>query len=57
MGGLFEGGRGEESDKMDVLIGKIDELITIASQGGVVNMDGKRVGEVVRLGLNSSGVR
>lgn len=57
LGGLFEGGRGEESDKMDVLIGKIDELITIASQGGVVNMDGKRVGEVVRLGLNSSGVR
>lgn len=55
IGGMFGGG--EEEDKMDTLIGKIDQLITIASQGGIVNMDGKKVGEVVRLGLNSAGLR
>ena len=57
LGGMFGGGKGEESDKMDTLIAKIDQLIAVASQGGEVKMDGKKVGEVLRLGLNSSGIR
>jgi hypothetical protein len=57
LGGLFGGGEGEKEDKMDTLIGKIDQLIVVASQGGIVNMDGKKVGEVIRLGLNSAGIR
>jgi hypothetical protein len=57
LGGIFGGGGGEKEDKMDTLITKIDVLIGVASKGGTVNMDGKKVGEIVRLGINSSGVR
>lgn len=57
LGGLFGGGEGEKEDKMDTLIAKIDQLIVVASQGGQVSMDGKKVGEVIRLGLNSAGIR
>lgn len=57
LGGMFGGGGGEESDKMDTLIAKIDQLIAVASQGGEIKMDGKKVGDVIRLGLNSSGIR
>jgi hypothetical protein len=56
LGGILGGG-GEESDQMDTLIGKIDQLIAVASSGGEVKMDGKKVGEVIRLGLNSAGIR
>ena len=57
LGGMFGGGGGEESDQMDTLIGKVDQLIAVASSGGEIKMDGKKVGEVIRLGLNSAGVR
>jgi len=57
LGGMFGGGGGEKEDKMDLLIQKIDKLIGVASAGGTVNMDGKKVGDIVRLGVNSSGVR
>ena len=57
LGGMFGGGGGGKDEKMDVLIGKIDQLIAVASKGGTVNMDGKKVGEIVRLSINSSGVR
>ncbi len=57
LGGLFGGGEGEKEDKMDTLIAEIRELKVIASQGGQVSMDGKKVGEVIRLGLNSAGIR
>ena len=57
-GSKVEGGdTGGDDGKMDVLIGKIDQLIAVASRGGTVNMDGKKVGEIVRLSINSSGVR
>lgn len=56
LGGVFGGG-GEESDKMDTLIGEIRELKAIMAQGGVINMDGKKVGDVLRLGMTSSGVK
>jgi len=42
---------------MDTLIAEIRSLKAIAAGGGVINMDGKKVGEIVRLGINSSGVR
>ena len=42
---------------MAQVIEKLDQLIAVASRGGVINMDGKKVGEVVRLSINSSGVR
>jgi len=57
LGGMFGGGGGEKEDKMDTLIAKVDTLIGVASQGGTINMDGKKVGEVVRLGLNSSRIK
>ena len=58
LGGMFGGeGGGKKEDKMDTLIAKIDTLIGVASKGGVINMDGKKVGEVVRQGLNTTRVR
>jgi len=58
LGGMFGGeGGGKKEDKMDTLIAKIDTLIGVASKGGVINMDGKKVGEVVRQGLNTTGIR
>lgn len=59
LGGLFGGGsdEGGKEDKMDKVVEKLDQLIAVASKGGEVKMDGKKVGEVVRLGLNMSNVR
>jgi hypothetical protein len=59
LGGLFGGGGedGEKEDKMQVIADKLDQLIAVASKSGDVNMDGRKVGEIVRLGLNSSNVR
>ena len=57
LGGMFGGGGEEKEDKMDTLIAKIDTLISVASKGGVINMDGKKVGEVLRLSVNSAGIR
>jgi hypothetical protein len=56
LGGMFGGG-GEKEDKMDELITEIRSLKEIASKGGVINMDGKKVGEVLRLSVNSAGIR
>lgn len=56
LGGIFGGG-GEKEDKMDKLIGEVRELKAIMAQGGVINMDGKKVGDVLRLGMTSSGVK
>lgn len=55
LGGLFGGGKKE--DKMDTLISRVDKLIAVAERGGTINMDGKKVGEVIRLSINSSGIR
>jgi hypothetical protein len=56
LGGVFGGG-GEKDDKMDTLITEIRELKAIMAQGGVINMDGRKVGDVLRLGMTSSTVR
>ena len=56
---LGGGGKAEpkkEDNKMDTLIDEIRQLKAIASKGGTVEMDGQKVGEVIRLGLNTSGV-
>ena len=47
----------QKEDKMDILINEIRALKAVAERGGTVNMDGKKVGEVMRLGLNSSGIK
>mgnify|MGYP003111318009 CR=1 FL=1 len=54
--GMFGGGGGdvEKTDKPQkidttALEAKIDELITVISKGGVINMDGRKVGEVLNL--------
>lgn len=57
LGGMFGGGGGDKEDKMDTLIAKVDTLISVASKGGVINMDGKKVGDILRTSINSSGVR
>ena len=59
LGSLFGGGgdEGGKDDKMDKVVEKLDQLIAVASKGGEVKMDGKKVGEIIRLGLNTSNVR
>jgi len=59
LGSMFGGGGGDEKedDKMQVIADKLDQLIAVASKSGDINMDGRKVGEIVRLGLNTSNVR
>jgi hypothetical protein len=59
LGSMFGGGEGggKEEDKMQLIADKLDQLIAVASKGGEVNMDGKKVGQIIKLGLNSSNVR
>lgn len=59
LGSIFGGGEdgGEKEDKMQLIADKLDQLIAVASKGGEVNMDGRKVGEIIRLGLNTSNVR
>jgi len=57
LSGLMGGGGKGEEDKMQVIADKLDQLIAVASKGGEVNMDGRKVGEIIRLGLNTSNVR
>lgn len=56
IGGGFGGG-GEENDKMDQMLAKLDRLVAATEKGGVINMDGKKVGEVLRLSVNSTSIR
>ena len=57
LGGIFGGEGGEKEDKMDTLIAKIDKLISVASKGGVVNMDGKKVGDIIYQSINTTNIR
>tara|TARA_R110002167_G_C12688792_1_gene652218 strand:+ start:694 stop:3465 length:2772 start_codon:yes stop_codon:yes gene_type:complete len=54
---VFGGGGSGEDDKLGKIANKLDQLISVASQGGVINMDGKKVGDVLRLSVTSSGVK
>lgn len=56
-GGIGGEQGGEQDDKMDLLISEIRELKQIASKGGVINLDGRKVGDVLRLSVNSSNIR
>lgn len=56
LGGLFGGG-GEKEDKMDELISEVRALKAVMAQGGVINMDGKKVGDVLRLSISKSGIK
>ena len=58
IGGMFGGGgEGEKEDTSKLLLEEIKGLRADLNKGGVINMDGKKVGEVIRLGLNSAGIR
>ncbi len=58
IGGMFGGGgEGDKEDTSKLLLEGIKGLRADLNKGGVINMDGKKVGEVIRLGLNSAGVR
>ena len=58
LGSIFGGGEGGgEDDKMQLIADKLDQLIAVASKGGEVNLDGRKVGQVLKLGLNTSNVR
>ena len=52
IGGLFGGG---EDDKMGELLTEIRGLRSDINRGGIINMDGQKVGEVVALALNTTG--
>jgi hypothetical protein len=45
-----------KEDKMDILIGKIDEIIAMASKPGVINIDGRKLADFIRLGINATNV-
>lgn len=49
IGGMFGGGEGEKEDKMDELIAEVRAMRVEVSKGGTVNMDGKKVGDALRL--------
>ncbi len=51
IGGLAGGGEGS----LKAVEEKLDTLIGVIQKGGVVNMDGQKVGEVVALALNTTG--
>lgn len=60
LGDMFGGGEekgGGEDEKMQILIDEIRGLRTEMSKGGIVNLDGKKVGETLRLAMNTSRVR
>ena len=47
---LFGGGEGEDKAGGDnVIAEKLDTLIDLISRGGTINMDGKKVGDVIAL--------
>ena len=52
IGGLLGGG---EDDKMGELLTEIRGLRSDINRGGIINMDGQKVGEVVALALNTTG--
>jgi len=59
LGDMFGGGEEKEGgdEKMQILIDEVRGLRSEMSKGGVVNLDGKKVGETLRLSMNTSRVR
>lgn len=45
------------AEKMDALISEVQGLRAIMAQGGVINMDGKKVGDVLRLNISTSNLK
>jgi hypothetical protein len=48
-------GGGDKEDSTNVIAEKLDVLIGLMSQGGDINMDGKKVGEVLALARGPMG--
>lgn len=60
LGSMFGMGGDEEKgkdDQMQILIDEVRGLRAEMAKGGEVKMDGKKVGEVLRLSMNTSGIR
>lgn len=60
LGDMFGMGGDEEKgkdDQMQILIDEVRGLRAEMAKGGEVKMDGKKVGEVLRLSMNTSGIR
>jgi len=58
IGGMFGGGgEGEKEDTSKLLLEEIKGLRADLNKGGIINMDGKKVGDVIRLALNTAGTR
>jgi hypothetical protein len=51
------GGGGGEEDKMDVVVQKLDQLISVVSTPAAVTMDGRKVGDAIRLNINGTAIR
>ena len=51
------GGGGKEEDKMDVVVQKLDQLISVVSTPAAVTMDGRKVGDAIRLNINGTAIR
>jgi len=55
VGSMFGGGGGGgEDDRMKELVDEVKGLRTDIMKGGVVNMDGKKVGDALRLAMNTT---
>ena len=55
LGSMFGGGEDSaKDDGMKVVADKLDQLIAVVSQGGVINMDGKKVGDVIGLSVSNA---
>jgi hypothetical protein len=54
---LGGGGSGAEQDKMAVVAEKLDTLISIVSKPAAVTLDGRKVGDAIRLNINGTAIR
>jgi len=52
-----EGGAEQQEDGVKILADKIDQLIAVVSQGSTINMDGRKVGEVIALAMPVRGIK
>jgi len=54
---LGGGGGGAEQDKMAAVAEKLDTLISIVSKPAAVTLDGRKVGDAIRLNINGTAIR
>jgi hypothetical protein len=57
LGDILGGGGAEEESKMDVVVQKLDQLISVVSTPAAVTLDGRKVGDAIRLNINGTAIR